>query len=226
MAQPERALRSSLPAEAITFPAAFTRRVVIGALLWTLSVAFFMTQAIAQAAFSPPFDLATNLISDLGNTACTPDLCSPLHGLVNATFVIVGVLHVAGAFATYEAWPRRSLSPVGLGLIAVAGCGLIMAGLAPENEQGGLHAVGALAGLISLNLAMLSLGWAILEARRWLGRLAWGAGIVGLVGLALFLTGASGLPDGAAERLADYPGAAMVVVFGVYLLAAAAAERT
>lgn len=33
-----------------------------------------------------PYSLAMNLISDLGNTTCGPDICSLLHGFMNATF--------------------------------------------------------------------------------------------------------------------------------------------
>jgi hypothetical protein len=51
------------------FPAAITRGVILGAILWTVSIIFFVDQAIAIAAFSRPYSLATNLISDLGNTA-------------------------------------------------------------------------------------------------------------------------------------------------------------
>lgn len=77
-----------------TFPATVNRTVVFGSACWVLSIVFFVSQAIAQAASARPFSLTTNLISDLGNTACGVDVCSPLHTFVNATFVFVGVLHV------------------------------------------------------------------------------------------------------------------------------------
>ena len=68
-------------------------------------------------------------------------------------------------------------------------------------------------------------GGSLLSARRWLARLTYGAGIVGFVGLGLFLSGASGAPVGVVERLTDYPGAAMVVVLGTVLLGSAASGR-
>ena len=217
-------IRPEVPASA-TFPAVITRTVIFGAVLWALSIVFFVGQAIAQAASTRPYSLATNLISDLGNTACGPAICSPLHGVMNATFVLVGLCHGIGALATYRAWPRPRPGSVGVLVLAIAGAGLVVAGLSPENVDPAGHDAGALVGLVCLNLAMLVLGWSLLPARRWLARLTYGAGIVGFVGLGLFLSGVTGAPVGVSERLADYPGAAMVVVLGTVLLGSAASGR-
>lgn len=196
---------------------------VVGAAGWALSVVFFVVQGIAQAAFVPPYDMATNLISDLGNTACGSAVCSPLHGVVNATFVVVGGLHWVGAVLTRSAWPRRRWGDVGRTLLALAGVGLILAGMAPENVNAAVHARGAIIGLIGLNLAMIVLGLSIVAARSWLGRLTVIAGALGLLGFGLMMTAA--IPVGVAERLADYPGAAMVVVLGCSLLISVASRR-
>lgn len=206
----------------VRLPATTSRPFVLGAALWLVSVVFFVVQAVAQAASTRPYHLTTNLISDLGNTACGPDICSPRHTLVNATFVVVGVCHLAGALLTVKAWPRQRLGLVGAGFIAVAGAGLVVAGLAPENVNGALHAAGALTGLIALNLGLIALGVSMLAGRPGPGRLTMSAGIVGFVGLGTFLA----RPTGTAERLADWPGAAMVVILGAMLLAVAAAGRS
>jgi hypothetical membrane protein len=206
-----------------------TRQVTVGAACWALSIAFFVDQAIVQAAWTRPYSLATNFISDLGSTMCGPspvaghhaDVCSPLHGLMNGTFIAVGLLHLLGAVLTRDAWPRRPASAAGLVLLAVAGAGLVVVGLAPEDVNLGLHTLGALVGLVCLNAAMILLGLAVVRAERWFGVLALVVGIAGLVGLILFTSSAGGLPVGTTERVADYPAAAMVVVFGVYLLASA-----
>ena len=57
---------------------------VLGAGAWTLSLAFFVIQGVAQAASARPFSLQTNLISDLGNTACGREICSPLLVIANS----------------------------------------------------------------------------------------------------------------------------------------------
>jgi hypothetical protein len=125
------------PETMMAFPVATTPVVMFGGICWTLSVLYFPAQAVVQAASARPYSLATNLISDLGNTACGPTVCSPLHGLMNATFIAVGVLHWAGAIATQQAWPpgqQRTLSAallwrtLGAVLLVLAGDGLLEAG--------------------------------------------------------------------------------------------------
>jgi hypothetical membrane protein len=215
------------------FPASVSRQVAFGAACWTLSVAVFVVQAIAQAAFTRPYGLATNFISDLGNTACGPyvdggyhaNVCSPLHVLMNGTFIAVGVCHVAGAICTRRAWPRGSLPGVGLVLLALAGVGVILAGLAPENVNLSLHSFGALFGLSCLNAAMILLGAALFRVTRPLAIAALVAGIVGALGSIVFVNSLAGVPVGTAERIADYPATAMVVVFGLALLWSAFSAR-
>jgi hypothetical protein len=73
-------------------------------------------------------------------------------------------------------------------------------------------------GLASLNAGMLVLGLLTLPLARRIGVAAIVAGIVGGVGVLLLLSPALGLPPGITERVADYPGAAMIVVFGALLL--------
>ncbi len=207
------------------FPAALNRFVVLGAGAWVLSVAFFVVQAIAQAASSVPYHLTSNVISDLGNTACGPDVCSPLHVAVNVTFVVVGMLHIGGAFLTHAAWPADWKRDAARTLLVIAGIGLVAAGSAPENVNPDLHSWGALTGLISLNAAMVFYGWSLGTAGRLLAALTGATGFVGFAGFLLFLSGPSVGPPGITERIADYPATLMVVVLGVYLLIAAASGR-
>jgi hypothetical membrane protein len=207
------------------FPAVMDWQVVIGAACWTLSIAFFIDQAIVQAATTLPYSISGNLISDLGITACGPfnnggyhvNVCSPLHGLMDGTFVAVGLLQVIGAIATRKAWPLPHAYP-GLAFLAVGGVGLALAGLAPENVNVSLHSNAATLGIDAVNIAMIILGVALIRVNAWLGTIALLAGIIGIVGAVIFFHSLTGLPIGTAERLAVYPSLAMVVVLGVYLL--------
>jgi hypothetical membrane protein len=207
------------------FPAQKNPQIMFGAVCWTLSIVFFIGQAIVQSASARPYSLATNFISDLGNTACGPTVCSPLHALMNATFIVVGLLHLSGAATTRRAWPRKELQTPAAVLLALAGWGLVDVGLFPENVSPATHDFGALLGLFALNAGMVIVGLALVPAARSLGRLALAAGIAGGVGLLLFLSHAFGLPPGLTERLADYPGAGMFVVLGAGLLAKGRAPR-
>ena len=98
---------------------------LIGGLLWTLTLVFFVGQVIAQSAW-PSFSLLDNHVSDLGNTACGPWLayayvCSPLHAVMNAALVLSGVLTLAGLYLTYDLWPRRRLTTWDFGLSGPGG---------------------------------------------------------------------------------------------------------
>lgn len=208
------------------FPIEITLAVVVGASLWCLSVVFFLVQFFAAAASTRPYSLSTNVISDLGATQCGVDVCSPLHVLVNITFVVTGLCQVAGATLTRSAFPRSNLTRVAMVLLELAGAGLITVGANPENLSRAIHDVAALLGLICLNVAMILYGVILRPSRRWLGGTAVAAGVVGLVGLVVFLVG-SPLPGGTAERIADYPATLMVIVLGgVILTTAAVADRT
>lgn len=196
--------------------------VVIGAWAWTLSAVFYIAQAVVQAASVRPYSMLTQPISDLANTACGPSICSPLHDLMNATFIAVGLLHAIGAVAIQHAWPpslRRRAATV---LLALAGANLVIVGLSPENVAFGRHVVAAALGLGGLDLGILLLG---LAAPGRLGRAAQAAGVAGLLGFVLFFGPDLGLPRGLTERLADYPPAAMIVVFGVAVLSGSRSPR-
>jgi hypothetical protein len=71
-----------------------------------------------------------------------------------------------------------------------------------------LHGEAALLGLDCLNVAMILLGLRVVSASRGLG----------IAGTVVFQYSLAGVPVGIAERIADYPAAAMVVIIGAYLL--------
>jgi len=101
---------------------------LLGGASWILTLLYFIGQLVAQAAWKTPYSLLDNRVSDLGNTECGRTLanayiCSPLHAVMNATFVVTGVLILLGLFVTRSIWPRRRLTTWGLILLGVAGVG-------------------------------------------------------------------------------------------------------
>jgi hypothetical membrane protein len=95
---------------------------LLGGASWILTLLYFIGQAVAQAAWRTPYSLIDNRVSDLGNTACgrtlaNTYLCSPLHTVMNTTFVLTGVLILVGLFLTRSIWPRRRLTTWGLILL-------------------------------------------------------------------------------------------------------------
>jgi hypothetical membrane protein len=207
--------------------------VVAGAAAWVLTVVFFVAQAAAQAASTAPYSLARNYISDLGNTGCGPftlgayheQVCSPLHGVMNAAFVVAGILMLLGAVATWPAWPVRRLTVAGLALLALGGAGQALAGLCPENVDLGLHTLGAVFGIGGANIGVLLLGLAVWRVHRPFGMVSLLVGAVGLAGFLLLGSAPSmGLGIGTVERIAGYPLGTWTIAVGVFLLWSAAQQ--
>lgn len=196
-----------------------------GGMCWIATLEFFAAQAIAQAAWKgSDYSLAGNAISDLGVTACgrisiagQPGYyCSPLHSLMNASFVATGTLILLGLYLTLPIWPGGRLARWGVALFTLAGIGKILVGLAPGNVNYGLHSLGSL-GIIFANIGMILLGSAVSGTNdRWIPRLSVSLGILGLIGEMFFLAHRAFGGAGAAERVADYPAFAWMIVLGAY----------
>jgi hypothetical membrane protein len=206
------------------FPAVLSRSVALGGACWSLLVLFFVGQAIAQAAVAAPYSLLDNNISDLGVTTCGPivvgnyhaEVCSPWHGVMNATFVVAGLHTAIGAISTWPAWPAVRRSAWGLGLLVLSGAGEVVAGLAPADVNPVLHVAASIPGILGLSVAVLLLGTVLWAVRRGLGGAALLAAAVGLFGF--FFAPTVGLPTGLSERLAGYPGVLWLIATGVFLL--------
>ncbi|CAN5442585.1 hypothetical protein BH11ARM2_BH11ARM2_25630 [soil metagenome] len=183
----------------------------LGYLLLALSLQYFVVQGWAASRWPHPYRWGEDAISDLGNTVCGTyqgrDVCSPLHALMNGSFIVLGITMILGSLLLLKR------SPVGFGLYGAAGVGTILVGLAPENINGSLHFVGAGLAFVCGNLALLVLG---LGKIPWRG-LALGLGLLGLDSLLLFANGVYlGLGYGGMERVVAYPQTVWAVVFGVY----------
>lgn len=191
------------------------RLVRVGAIIWMFAIQFFIAQAVVQSAWTTPFSLTQNFISDLGNTTCAPYpldstsyVCSPWHAWMNASFILLGLTVLFGSALLHSTFPRGWGRVIGLMLLAWAGIGIIAVGVYPENENIELHRIGAAGHFVLGNLGMAVLGVALWQAH---GRRGWAAysiasGVVGLVATALFITDHFlGLGIGGMERVAAYP---------------------
>lgn len=207
-----------------------TARIRVGAVLLVLgTVQFLAAHLIAQGAWPGPYSWSANYISDLGAVTCVRGaadaVCSPLHAVMNAGFVLQGVLLIAGTVLTAGAWTAGPGRRVWQGLVVASGVSWIVVGLVPEDVNGAVHAAGALPGFLVSNAALLVAG-ASTSTRRLpsVRRAATVLGVVGVVGFAL-LAVATTWPDGpvavgAAERAVVFPLQVWALVAGVALLAA------
>jgi hypothetical membrane protein len=144
---------------------------ILGGAFWILAtLQYAVAQIVVAAAWQhPPYSWLHNYISDLGNTACgrftvphgSPAyVCSPMHSTMNASFIITGVLTIAGAVALQRMWPQRRLTSVALVLWVITGIGKIVVGLVPENTNISLHLLAAFnipVGCVAILLLSLSI---------------------------------------------------------------------
>ncbi|MFJ6351027.1 DUF998 domain-containing protein [Streptomyces sp. NPDC092046] len=191
-------------------------RVRIGCAAWIVGVVqFFVVHVMTESAWARPYSWARNNISDLGNAHCAlqsePEpryVCSPEHGLMNGSFVALGVLLVVGAVLTGGAlWRRGRTAAVARLLLAGAGAGFVLVGLAPADVDENLHVLGALLIMATGNIGLILAGSALAE--RTPAPLRWGTGLLGaaaVTALGLFLSHHYlGLGMGGMERVAAFP---------------------
>ena len=191
-----------------------------GGALWVGCLQFFAAEAIAAAGFAGSYEYRRNYISDLGALRCGAG-CSPLHALMNASFVLQGVLIFAGAFVVWPLFSTR-LERLALGLVAASGLGVALVGLAPEDATPAWHYFGAAENLLFCNAGAALMGVALLRegtAPRALGLLSLAFGFVGLAGLGGLAVGHDfGLGVGGVERVAAYPFPLWIAGMGAWII--------
>ena len=204
-----------------------------GALYVAAIVQYFLAQVVVATAWRPAYNWFDNYISDLGNTACGPFtvphgapayVCSPMHAMMNASFVLAGILTIAGTVLLFRFWPRRRMSTIALALLLVAGLGKILVGFAPENGNVALHLLGAM-NLPATSVAILLLSITIRHAHTPLAVTGGIVAVVGLVGTVLSTVGQYagpalylGVGAGGMERLAGYPSNLWMLLIGILAL--------
>jgi hypothetical membrane protein len=199
-----------------------------GALFVLNTLQYAIAQIVVAAAWNPPYNWSANFISDLGNTACgqfavhgaTTYVCSPLYPVMNASFILSGLLTIAGTVLLWRVWPQRRIVRVALILWLIAGVLKIVVGLVPENTVASLHLLGAF-NLPLLSVAILLLSISVRRVHRSLAQFGWAVSIVGIVGAVLSTAAQTagpalnlGLGNGGMERLAGYPGNIWMLVVG------------
>jgi hypothetical membrane protein len=200
-----------------------------GAVCWILCLQYFAAEAIAVAGWRGGYSFHDNYISDLGALACVGSGCSPLHAMMNASFMLQGALISAGAALVWPAFPRGWLRALALGLIAVSGFGVFVVGLAPEDFAPGWHYLGAGEHFLFCNAGAALLGLTLLQHgpdTRRIALLSLAAGLLGLAGLVCLAAHAYfGLGVGGMERVTAYPFTLWIAGMGAWLLRGGAVQN-
>ncbi len=213
------------------------RRVRLGGWLWLVgAVQFVVAMVVVQLAWTTPYDVLNNAISDLGAVSCrenpmgTSYVCSPWHAVFNASIIGFGALVAVGAILVLPLLPRVRTATAGSILLVVAGIGAAIVGLFPEDTVGAAHGLGALLAFGGSAAALILLGVSMTGHPRWVG-LRWltlGCGAIsgGTLIASLFRDQYGPLGFGGLERLIVAPALLWLVVVGVRIVGGPAAPRS
>lgn len=194
---------------------------------WICAAQFFVAQFVAQSRWTSPFSLATNFISDLGNTTCGlyphvagSYVCSPWHRLMNMSFVLQGVIILVGAVLARPAFSRQRWAAMAFVLLAVTALGIVGVGLFPEDVNNGAHVINAGTQFITGNAAIIVVGVAANRMKRWCAYaiVSTTLGVIGVLATVLFAQGYGlGLGVAGMERVAAYTLPVWLITSGILM---------
>ncbi|WP_196250773.1 DUF998 domain-containing protein [Cellulomonas sp. JZ18] len=213
-------------------------RHVVGTLVLVATAQVLVVEQVVASAWEVvPYSRAHHYVSDLGLAECAEltgrTVCSPRHDLMNAAFVVHGLLVAAAAVLLRDLLPRRA-RPWVLAALLVHATGVVWVGLVPGSlaePLGGVpryvvHNVGSVLAVVGGNTAALAAGLALLRRRRAWAVVSLVLGGAGATATVLDVVGVDlGLGVGGGQRATMYPAVVWLVLTGAVLLGALAARH-
>lgn len=171
-----------------------------GGLLWFATLVWFFGQYAAQAAWTTPYSLAGNYVSDLGAVGCgnfppgtASYVCSPQHGVFNTATVLTGAFWMVGGILLAVAARRRHPQGIAYLLVALGGLATMVIGFVPEDVNIVVHGVAAAVQNVGLAAGLVLLGrHSLRSGHRWAGGLSLLVAAAALVGLIATAVAAAG----------------------------------
>ncbi|AEF39903.1 DUF998 domain-containing protein [Hoyosella subflava] len=179
-----------------------SRNIAAGA-AWSLAFAYLAAEIVTAYAWKTTYSFQHRTISDLGVTDCTPELCSPLHPLMNATFVTLGVLTIFGAVLFSVAIPHGYRRRLIVSLAVLTGLSTAATGLVPSNYGIVPHMLAVLPGFIARHILLILVAIWMWQQHRLVAILAALCALSGLSGIILLV--ATPVHIGISERIVLYP---------------------
>ncbi len=179
-------------------------RTLFGAWAVLSILQFFLAEIVVVMAWAgpAPYSWVGNYISDLGALNCGlyqgREVCSPLNGVMNASFILQGLGLLAGGFLMstrllgFGGHPEQDYGPQLRAaqwvrvLLIVAGLGVTFVGLVPEDTISQLHYSAAILFFVSGVIAQFVLWW-IWTGRSWASWILLATGIVSALATAVFI---------------------------------------
>jgi hypothetical membrane protein len=184
-----------------------------GGVAWALTLQFFVVEAIAALQYGG-YSYSADVISDLG----TVD--SPARLLMNASFVVQGLLITAGALLLGPGLSGNGgrLARV---LLVIAGAGVLLVGVFPSDGNATVHTVAAGAHFLGGGIGLIALAYGMRPRSEGLATVLAVLGLVGVVGTIFYASVVFlGLGEGGMERVAAY-----VIPIGLTLAGIALARQ-
>ena len=130
---------------------------------WLGCAQFFVCEAVAALGWKGHYSYTQNFISDLGSLGCQAG-CSRWHALMNASFLMQGLLIAAGTLLSPAKYFRGWVGGTARVLLLLAALGILVVAHTPEDVDMNLHIVGARVHFACGTLAMLC--WSAARRRR------------------------------------------------------------
>ena len=144
----------------------------LGIAAWLVQPLYVAVELLVAAAASAAYSLRDDTISSLGQVACLPGhssatipVCSPHHLVLNAAFVLFGLLRVIGAVLLHPGLAAGWSRTVATALWVVSGLCSAAVGFAPVDQHPELHALVALPVFVLQPLAVLATAGALRRTR-------------------------------------------------------------
>jgi hypothetical membrane protein len=195
----------------------------VGPVLYLAGMQYFAVQLFVALRWPRPYNISRNTISDLGNTACGSwngrYVCSPLHDLMNGSFIVLGITMLLGSALISRRHGKGLMATAGFTAMGLSGLGVVMVGIFPENSIPALHGLGSALPFTLGNAALIAI--AISLAMPLLLRLCVSlSGVAALIALAAYASSHYlGLGEGGIERVVAYPQTICLAATGCYLIA-------
>jgi hypothetical membrane protein len=204
----------------------------LGPVLYVAGLQYFAVQLLVALHWPRPrpYNISHDTISDLGNTACGTwngrYVCSPLHDLMNGSFIVLGITMLLGSVLIFRRYGKGRTAMTGFIGIGLSGLGVVMVGVFPENSVPALHGLGSALPFTLGNAALIVI--AISLAMPLLLRLCISlSGVAALLALVAFASSHYlGLGEGGIERVVAYPQTICLAVIGCYLIAVSQSGRS
>ncbi|MGY1742882.1 MULTISPECIES: DUF998 domain-containing protein [unclassified Blastococcus] len=174
-------------------------RLRLGALLWLLTLQFFVVETVVQAQYELGYSRVDDTISLLGSSV------SPGRVLMNASFVVQGLLIVGGLVLLRPALRGRG-AQVATAMLAAAAAGVVIVGLLPLGDDETWHRFGVALFLLGGGIGLVGLAYSVRARSEALGTALALLGLVATAMTVFSLAAVTGyLGEGGTERAAAYP---------------------